>query len=58
MTDSLSTIFPLGDLTLVEWEAEDNRLTAALDAFVDRYVLRHEIPVLIGQLLSWSSENK
>jgi len=58
MTDSLSTIFPLGDLTLVEWEAEDNRLTAPLDAFVDRYMLRHEIPVLIGQLLSWSSENK
>jgi acetyl-CoA carboxylase beta subunit len=27
MTDSLSAIFPLGDLTLVEWEAEDNRLT-------------------------------
>ena len=58
MTDSLSAIFPLGDLTLVEWEAEDNRLTTPLDAFVDRYVLRHEIPVLIGQLLSWSSENK
>ena len=58
MTDSLSAIFPLGDLTLVEWEAEDNRLTTPLDAFVDRYVLRREIPALIGQLLSWSSENK
>jgi len=57
MTDSLSTLFPLGDLTLVEWRAEDNRTTAPADAFVDRYVLRHEVPVLIGQLLSWSSDN-
>ena len=58
MTDSLSTLFPLGDLTLVEWGAEDNQPTAPLDAFVDRCVQRHEVPVLIGQLLSWSSDNK
>ena len=58
MTDSLSTLFPLGDLTLVEWEAEDNRPTTPSDAFVDHYVRRHEVPVLIGQLLSWSSDNK
>ena len=58
MTDSLSTLFPLGDLTLVEWETEDNRPTTPSDAFVDHYVRRHEVPVLIGQLLSWSSDNK
>ena len=55
MSDSLSTIFPLGDLTLVEQESKVNQHTITLDAFVDCYAPRTKIPTLIGQLLSWSS---
>ena len=58
MTDSLSTIFPLGDLTLVERGPKGNQHATTLDAFVDCYAPRTEIPTLISQLLSWSSVNK
>ena len=58
MTDSLSTAFPLGDLTLVERGSKGNQHSTALDAFVDCYAPRTEIPILIGQLLSWSFLNK